>query len=131
MVPATFPVDDRRAAGRRPDPLCRTCDGSEVQAVLRTEIGVYFRCSSCNRVWGESKPPASNPSPRLSVAPPDHALETQAVASWATDAHETAELSEERLGRGMQLGSPTYANRPPSREPGAARRLLEYERLER
>ena len=59
MVPATFPVDDRRAAGRRPDPVCRTCDGSVVQAVVRTEMAVYFRCYSCNRVWGEPKPLAS------------------------------------------------------------------------
>ena len=59
MVPATFPVDDRRAAGRRPDPVCRTCDGSAVLVVVRTEMAVYFRCYSCNRVWGEPKPLAS------------------------------------------------------------------------
>ena len=60
MLPATFPVDDRRAADRRPDPPCRTCDGSDVQAVVRTEMVVYFRCYSCNRVWGTPKPLASN-----------------------------------------------------------------------
>ena len=38
-LPATFPVDDRRAAGRRPALLCRTCEGSEVQAVIRTAMG--------------------------------------------------------------------------------------------
>ena len=38
MVPATFPVDDRRAVGRRPDAGCRTCEGSDVQAVFRTEM---------------------------------------------------------------------------------------------
>ena len=59
MVPATFPVDDRRAVGRRPDAGCRTCEGSDVQAVFRTEMAVYFRCLSCNRVWGEPKPPAA------------------------------------------------------------------------
>ena len=59
MVPATFPVEDRRGAGPRPDPVCRTCDGSDVQAVVRTEMAVYFRCYSCNRVWGEPKPRAS------------------------------------------------------------------------
>jgi hypothetical protein len=59
MLPATFPVDDRRAADRRPDPVCRICDGSDVQAVVRTEMAVYFRCYSCNRVWGEPKPLAS------------------------------------------------------------------------
>ncbi len=59
MLPATFPVDDRRAAGRRPALLCRTCEDSEVQAVIRTAMAVYFRCGSCNRVWGEPKPLAS------------------------------------------------------------------------
>ena len=33
--------------------------GGEVQAVVRTEMAVYFRCYSCNRVWGEPKPLAS------------------------------------------------------------------------
>jgi hypothetical protein len=59
MLPATFPVDDRRAADRRPDPVCRTCDGTDVKAVVRTEMAVYFRCLSCNRVWGDPKPLAS------------------------------------------------------------------------
>jgi len=27
--------------------------------VFRTEMAVYFRCLSCNRVWGEPKPPAA------------------------------------------------------------------------
>jgi hypothetical protein len=55
----TFPVDDRRAADRPTDPACRTCPGAQVQAVVRTEMAVYFRCYSCNRVWGEPKPLAS------------------------------------------------------------------------
>jgi hypothetical protein len=59
MLQATFPVDDRRAADRPPDPTCRTCKGAEVTAVVRTEMAVYFRCHSCNRVWGEPKPLAS------------------------------------------------------------------------
>ena len=59
MPPATFPVDDRRTAGCRPDPVCLTCGGSDVQAVVRTEMAVYFRCYSRNRVWGEPKPRAS------------------------------------------------------------------------
>ena len=60
MLPArTFPVDDRRAADRQPDPVCETCDSGDVQAVLRTEMAVYFRCYSCNRVWGQPKPLAS------------------------------------------------------------------------
>src|SRR3954462_15233891 len=49
----TFPVEDRRAADRPTDPACRTCNGAEVKAVLRTEMAVYFRCYSCNRVWGK------------------------------------------------------------------------------
>jgi len=56
----TFPVDDRRAADRRADPVCRTCDSSEVKAVVRTTMAVYFRCYSCNVVWGEPKPNASS-----------------------------------------------------------------------
>ena len=56
----TFPVDDRRAADRRADPVCRTCDSSEVKPVVRTTMAVYFRCYSCNVVWGEPKPNASN-----------------------------------------------------------------------
>jgi hypothetical protein len=56
---STYPVDDRRAANRPANPVCRTCDGSEVKAVLRTEMAVYFRCHSCNIVWGEAKPHAS------------------------------------------------------------------------
>jgi hypothetical protein len=59
MLPTTFPVDDRRAADRRADPSCRTCEGADVKAVVRTEMAVYFRCYSCNRVWGEPKPMAS------------------------------------------------------------------------
>ena len=59
MLSTTFPVDDRRAADRRPNPACGTCDGAEVKAVVRTEMAVYFRCYSCNRVWGEPKPLAS------------------------------------------------------------------------
>ena len=59
MRQQTFPVHDRRAANRPADPVCRTCLGSEVRAVLRTEMAVYFRCDSCNVVWGESKPHAS------------------------------------------------------------------------
>jgi hypothetical protein len=38
---------------------CQTCDGSGVQALFRTEMAVYFRCFSCNRVWGEPKPQAA------------------------------------------------------------------------
>jgi hypothetical protein len=59
MLETTFPVDDRRAADRRADPACRICDGAEVKAVVRTEMVVYFRCYSCNRVWGVPKPLAS------------------------------------------------------------------------
>ena len=59
MLPAKFPVEDRRRAGPRPDPVCPTCGGREVQAEVRTEMAVYFRCYSCNRVWGEPKPLAS------------------------------------------------------------------------
>jgi hypothetical protein len=40
MLSTTFPVDDRRAADRRPNPACRTCDGTEVKAVVRTEMAV-------------------------------------------------------------------------------------------
>jgi len=56
----TFPVDDRRAVDRRADPVCRTCESSEVKPVVRTTMAVYFRCYSCNVVWGEPKPNASN-----------------------------------------------------------------------
>jgi hypothetical protein len=59
MLRTTFPVDDRRAADRPADPACRICNGAGVQAVVRTEMAVYFRCDSCNRVWGEPKPLAS------------------------------------------------------------------------
>jgi hypothetical protein len=60
MLQNTFPVDDRRAADRSPDPACRICDGAEVKAVVRTLMAVYFRCHTCNVVWGEPKPHASN-----------------------------------------------------------------------
>ena len=55
----TFAVGDRRAADRPVDPTCRTCYGAKVEAVVRTEMAVYFRCYSCNRVWGEPKPLAA------------------------------------------------------------------------
>ena len=29
--------------------------------MLRTEMAVYFRCYSCNQVWGVPKPLASKP----------------------------------------------------------------------
>ena len=58
-VPHTLTIPSRRAVGRRPDAGCRTCDRSHVQTVFRTEMAVYFRCLSCNRVWGEPKPPAA------------------------------------------------------------------------
>jgi hypothetical protein len=56
----TSPVDDRRSPDRRADPVCRACDSSEVRPVGRTTMAVYFRCYSCNVVWGEPKPQASN-----------------------------------------------------------------------
>ena len=59
-LPVTFPVNDRRAAGGRADPVCRTCSGGQVQALVRTAAAVYFRCDSCNRVWAELKPGASS-----------------------------------------------------------------------
>jgi len=61
MFQDTFPVHDRRAADRRVDPACQTCHSAEVTAVLRTSMVVYFRCLSCNRVWGVPKPLASKP----------------------------------------------------------------------
>jgi hypothetical protein len=58
MPHATSPVVDRRAANRLADPVCRTCNGSEVKAVVRTTMAIYFRCYSCHVVWGEPKPHA-------------------------------------------------------------------------
>jgi hypothetical protein len=59
MPQTTFPAEDRRSADRPADPTCRICPGAEVEAVVRTEMAVYFRCYSCNRVWGEPKPLAT------------------------------------------------------------------------
>ena len=61
MFHITFPVNERRAADRCADPACHTCHCAEVTAVLRTSMVVYFRCNSCNRVWGVPKPLASKP----------------------------------------------------------------------
>jgi len=60
MRPVLIPIADRRSANRPPDPVCRTCTGSNVEAILRTAMAIYFRCYSCNIVWGEPKPHASH-----------------------------------------------------------------------
>ena len=74
----TFPVDDRRAADRRADPVCRTCDSSEVKPVVRTTMAVYFRCYSCNVVWV-----SRSRTPPISLAPGSKANTTGYVRNRA------------------------------------------------
>jgi hypothetical protein len=59
MRPVLIPIADRRSANRPPDPVS-DLHRSNVEAILRTAMAIYFHCYSCNIVWGEPKPQASH-----------------------------------------------------------------------
>ena len=56
MPQAISPMPDRRSRDRSPDPGCETCQPGSVKAIHRTGMAIYYRCFTCNRIWGEAKP---------------------------------------------------------------------------